>query len=98
MSSDRMKFAAKAAVAQVLVNPEEHARMIRASSALLAVSSILDSDPIKAMGHMLGSAVEFMLNLGFEKRFIVDFVTQMIDTLGNSDGDKLRDAAKKQHS
>lgn len=88
--------ASKEAVKQVLSDPEAHARLIRMSHALMAVSSIEDPNPIRATGHMLGSAVEYMLGIGLSRDFILKFTADMIDLLSNEEGQKLREAAAKQ--
>ncbi len=95
MSNTKLDAAMQDAMNQVLASPETHARLMRASSALFAVSSIDDPHPVKAVGHMLGSAVEYALNIGLRREFIVEFVNKIADTLNGPDGDKLREAAAR---
>lgn len=96
MPDTKLDDAMRDAVNQVISNPDTHGRFIRMSQALLAVSSIETPNPIEAVGHMLGSAVEFALQFGLSREFVTEFVGKICDTLSGPDGDKLRDAARRQ--
>ncbi len=87
--------AMKSAVNEVVNNPVAHARLMRMSSALLAVSSIEEPNPAKAVGHMFGSAIEYLRQLGFDRKFILDFAATMYDSLEGEVGATLKAAAEK---
>lgn len=94
--TDKLKSHMETAVSMVLASPDAHARLIRSSQALLAVSSIEDPNPSRAVGHMLGSAVEFALNIGLSREFVLEFVAEMYDMMKSPTADLLRDAARRQ--
>ncbi len=80
------------AVQELVGNPELHARTNRISHALLAVASVEDPNPQIAVGLLLGSSVEYMHQLGFSRKQMLDFAASLFDMLDSAEGKKLRDA------